>query len=368
MSILVAFFAHKGASFTEFLWVQSIYALALLVLDVPAGYLSDRFSRKKVLISGATIMLLGHLTLLLSYGFLQLMSAGIILAIGGSLVSGSGSAMLYDGLLLEGKEDLYNKYEGRMQSWMAYGLATAGLVGSFLYPIHPDLPQLLSCILKIGAIITAFMLVEPPIHKSHKPESPIKEMRSLIHYALRGHEEIPWLIFYSSIICGGTMLGTWLTQPYWEAAGIPIWLFGVLFFITQAVRGICLAKASLVFSYIKPKTLGISLLIALCSGFFLQGVFVHPVGIILTLLPGIIFGFAHIMIISMINQRVESRMRATILSTESMMWRLVFAVAAPIVGWFHHLYGLSATFYASGILWLIMGALPVYILHKKSIL
>ena len=100
----------------------------------------------------------------------------------------------------------------------------------------------------------------------------------------------------------------------------------------------------------------------------MQGIINHPVGIILTLFPAVIYGFCHIMILGLINKRVESRMRATVLSTESVMWRLVFAIAAPFIGYFHDMYGLSNAFLASGIFWLIIAIPPLYMLHRKAIL
>lgn len=367
MSILVAFFEYKQVVFQEFLWIQSIFSLALLLLEVPSGYLSDRFSRKTVLIYGALLIFLGNLGILLGYGFWQLAASEIVMAAGRSLISGTSSAMLYDGLLAEGKEASYSHEEGTIKSWMAYALAGAGLAGGFLYTLHPELPQALTCAMLFCSVFFALRLVEAPIHEAHPPESPIREMRRFVHYALRGHAELPVLIFYSGLICGGTMLGTWLTQPYWQAVGMPIWSFGVLFFLMQAIRGGCLARATSLLLRVDRRKVAFVLMAALCCGFFLQAVVTHPAGIILTAFPAAIYGFSHILILGQINQRVESRMRATVLSIESLMWRMVFALMAPIIGFVQETAGLQSAFAACGVTWLALGLPLCRAMWKKAL-
>lgn len=368
MSILVVFFAYKGVTFSEFLFIQAIFSFALFLLEVPSGYLSDRFSRKAMLVAGALTIFIGHFLLLMGYGFWQLTGAEVVLAAGRSLISGTSSAMLYDGLLSIGKEDVYRREEGQMKSWSAYSLAIAGFAGSLLYPIHPNFPQLATCIMMLFAAWFAYRLVEPTVHKFHARESALKEMRAFAHYALRGHEELPWIIFYSGMICGGTMLSTWLTQPYWEAIGIPIWFFGTLFFLQQIVRGYSLAKADVIIRYVGIQKLIPSLLLLLSAGFILQGLINYSFGVLFTFFPAFIFGFAHILALDLINNRVESSMRATVLSVESMFWRLVFGITAPLISFVHSSYNLAAAFLVSGVVWMIVGTIPMYLLWKKKVL
>ncbi len=46
MSIMTPFYHSIGLSQLEISWTQIIFTLVMLVLDLPLGYVADRFSRK----------------------------------------------------------------------------------------------------------------------------------------------------------------------------------------------------------------------------------------------------------------------------------------------------------------------------------
>ncbi len=364
-SVLVAYFQFKNVSLSAFLIMQAIFSLSMVIFEVPSGYLSDRFSRRGVLLGGVALLLVANFVLLFSSHSFSL-TAGLILMAGGrSLISGTASALLYDTMLSCNLLDDYVVEEGRMKSWTAYSFSASGLTGSLLFSIYPDFPQALTCVTMAVALWFALQLKEPPQHKPTQQPSPLREMASFVRYCLVGHEELPWLIAYSGLICSGTLMGFWLMQPYWESMGIHLAFFGILFFATQTARGFSLARSSSLIRRVNSRKLAIGLFLLLCLGFSLQSVFDHPLAAVLTLLPAIIYGVCHVMILDLINKRVESHMRATVLSVESLAWRLGFAVAAHVVGFCIDAYSLPFTFLLCAVTWLLLGVYPLYQLCFK---
>ena len=120
MPIVVPFYESNGLSMKDIMVLQGVYSVAIVILEVPSGYLADVIGRRKTLILGAVFGTFGFATYSFSYGFVGFLVAEIILGIGQSCISGADSAMLYDSLLEKGMEKKYTRYEGRITSLGRY--------------------------------------------------------------------------------------------------------------------------------------------------------------------------------------------------------------------------------------------------------
>ena len=89
MPIAVPFFQSKGLSMQEVFSLQAVFALIVLIAEVPSGYVADLVGRKLTLVLGAVFCGIGHTLLLLADGFWGLPLFEAMLAIGSSLISGS---------------------------------------------------------------------------------------------------------------------------------------------------------------------------------------------------------------------------------------------------------------------------------------
>jgi MFS family permease len=104
MPIVVPFYVSNGLTMKDIMVLQAIYSIAIVILEIPSGYLADVIGRRKTLILGAVFGTIGFATYSFSYGFLGFLIAEVILGIGQSCISGADSAMLYDSLLERGEE------------------------------------------------------------------------------------------------------------------------------------------------------------------------------------------------------------------------------------------------------------------------
>ena len=94
--VLVPFFAHYGQDIQEIFLLESLYALTILLMVVPSGYLADRFGRVVVLRVGGVLWAAAWLLLLAVEGFSGLAVFNVLAGLGGSLLSGADLALLYD--------------------------------------------------------------------------------------------------------------------------------------------------------------------------------------------------------------------------------------------------------------------------------
>ena len=93
--VLVPFFAHYGQDIQEIFLLESLYALTILLMVVPSGYLADRFGRVVVLRVGGVLWAAAWLLLAVE-GFSGLAVFNVLAGLGGSLPSGADLALLYD--------------------------------------------------------------------------------------------------------------------------------------------------------------------------------------------------------------------------------------------------------------------------------
>lgn len=140
----------------------SIYALTTLLVNVPTGYLADRWTRKATISTGATVLAAGALTYALFPGFPGAVAATMLEAIGYAVISGAAEALIHDTLVAQGKAHEYTKTLGHAQSFGLIGnVVLVGLV-PLTYAINPRLPFFIGATLSATFVYLASTLVEPP--------------------------------------------------------------------------------------------------------------------------------------------------------------------------------------------------------------
>jgi len=104
-----------------------------VLLDYPAGYVSDRLGYRIALNIASLFGIVGWGIYTVAATFTHVMAAEIMLGISLSFISGSDSALLYETLRAEGKERLYARFEGRMNGFAQSGEALGALGAGVIY-------------------------------------------------------------------------------------------------------------------------------------------------------------------------------------------------------------------------------------------
>lgn len=161
MPIIVLFFEESGLNLTQILILPAIYSFTIALLEIPSGFFSDSFGRKNSIILSTIFYSLGYLLFSFSSDYNVFIVAEILLGIGGSLISGTDSAILYDTLIELDDLNQYSKIEGKSYAIGNFSEAIAAILSSFLVVISLYLPVYLHTLLLLLSIPIAFTLVEP---------------------------------------------------------------------------------------------------------------------------------------------------------------------------------------------------------------
>lgn len=117
------------------LQLDAIYYLAVVILEVPSGYFSDRIGRRVTLVIGAGAMAAGYALFLLGgASFMLFAAAQVAKAVGYAFLSGTTTSFHYDTLAALGRTDEFGDREARLARngfrGAAVGAVAGGAVGS----------------------------------------------------------------------------------------------------------------------------------------------------------------------------------------------------------------------------------------------
>lgn len=348
MPIIVLFYQENGLSLKDVLTLQAIYSIAIIVLEIPSGYLADIWGRKNTMILGAILGTLGFGIYSLSYGFWGFLIAELTLGTAQSFISGSDSALLYDTLKSKNKEDQYIKYEGRVLALGNFAETIAAVAGGFIAHISLRSTFYAQTAVTFIAIPAAIALIEP--QKTHEiVKTGFKHILKVVKFSLFESKELALNILLSSIIGCATLTMAWFLQAYLaQIQNFTEYQIGIAWSVVNLTVGI-----STFFAYRIEKRLGVKttvlLIIFIISGSYVYLGYDESIAAFVIILSFYFTrGLATPVLKDYINRFCEPSVRATILSVRNFVIRLFFSGFGPFVGWYADLYSLKQAFVLSG--------------------
>lgn len=359
MPIVVPFYESNGLGMKDIMILQAIYSVAIVVLEVPSGYLADVIGRRKTLILGAAFGTVGFTTYSLSHGFIGFLIAEVILGIGQSCISGADSAMMYDSLLEKGEEKKYTRFEGRITSLGNIAEALAGILGGLLATITLRVPYIAQSFVAFIALPAAITLVEPA-RKVPLIKAGMAEILRIARFAVIEDRPLRRNIFFSAVTGTATLTMAWFAQPFFEYAKIDLAWFGLLWTalnLTVAVTSYTAHRIETRLGYRWSVAL-IALLIP--AGYLVLSGFHMPVGIAVLFAFYLVRGFATPVLKDYINRVTGSNIRATVLSVRNFIIRLLFALTGPLLGWIKDVYSLPQALALAGVIFMIFSLITAF--------
>lgn len=145
-----------------------------------------------------------------------------------------------------------------------------------------------------------------------------------------------------------TFYVVWLIQPYWEAYGVPLALFGVLWAAKNFVVAIAARFCAPLEEKYGPAPILVAVGVLPVIGYFGMAMNGGLMGILLAFSFYISRGFHQVILTDAFNKRVPSEFRATANSLTGFLFRLTFIVTGPLVGYLYEWQGMMVTLYVLG--------------------
>ncbi len=359
--VLIPYYRANGLSPASVFTIQAAYTLAVLLLEIPSGYLADVVGRRRTLILAAVIFPAGLVLYALGRSFAAFITAEVVLAVGNSFRSGCDSALLYDSLAEMGRTEDYKKFEGRSFLSGRIGSASASILGGALAAIAIRLPFWTNAVTALFMLPLALSLTEP-LRTRPAWKNPLAEILRISRWTF-AHPQVRFFILFSALVLSTGLVGLWASFLLYSDLGIPVAWFGVMFAGFQLASALASSRAHAVERVLGPegasesgpgmrkrpgpegasesgpgmrKRPGLrrSLLILPAAGLFfvLLGLVRSAAALPLVFAGAALWGFGHPLLMDGINRLIPSETRATVLSVGNMTVCMMFVVLSPLFG------------------------------------
>lgn len=340
---------NLGLGSTELFILQAVYAIAVVLFEIPTGFFGDKYGRKISMTIGGISYVLAYLVYFFASWFWWFLWGEIIIAFAASCISGCDKAMLYDSLIELKKEGNYKKFSWIMSSLSSFAEATGAIISGIVASYWLQLPFLMDASMLFLWFRIILTLKEPPIERFDHHEASRKQLKQVYHYIIHGHDFLWRLLLLGGFMSATSLSLVRVTQPYMQHIGLSVLWIG----ITRSVLNLLVALFHLIAhryeARLWPKKTFLSLIT-------LRSITIMIAGFLWNIWWLICFGiFAFVragqrtVIEDMMQTAVISKMRATIASAQSMFFRFSFVLLWPILGRITDRRGIQDALYIFGI-------------------
>lgn len=345
--ILVIFLQDNGLSLQQVFILQATWSVIQIILEVPSGYVSDKWGRKPTIIVGTLCKVLGIFAYCLGTNFLDFAVAVTMLAIGSSFFSGTMEALTYDTLLELDETDKYRKVSGTQYFYQFGSEALGGLLGGVLAVSSLRTPFWATFIFFSIAPLIACTLREPKRYKLQEKRH-LRAMYDICVNTIVRSAPLRSVILLHSVIITIAFTLYWFTQPYQVMVGLPLAMFGVMHTLIVGVHALSSKWAHTLERWVDDRMLltGIAVTIVLC--FFAIASISTLWGLAFFVVARAAWGLLNPVTSETINRMTTSEIRATVLSLRSLFFRILFTLIAPFVGYAADVFSLKQAILLTG--------------------
>ncbi|MFA6518130.1 MAG: MFS transporter [Candidatus Shapirobacteria bacterium] len=325
------FYWGKFGSYQSVGLVFSVLTAIWVILEIPTGLFADRFGRRKSTVLGAGIMAVGAVVVAGAQNMAWLAVGGLMENVGRAFISGAIDALVYEDIKAGGGD--YDKLYGKVAAAKVRGqiaiYSLSVVTGGFLFSVYFRLAHILQAIVIAAAFLASRQLkeVETKLSSGERIDY-VAGFKQLATKKMRGYL-LPLLgtailvYFYD---WGLSKPNIALKFGYgYEAQGV---IFGMMAVINVILLGQFGRWREKVGDY--WNTYMTNFLVAGCL--VMVGVVTGYIGIILVLLMELATAWGATIQTTVINRHIDSKYRATTLSTLEFVTKIPFILTTTMVG------------------------------------
>ena len=325
------FLESRGLSLTDIFMLESVLVASILVAEIPAGIIGDRFDRRRLVGAGFVFNAIAEILFATGTNFsiyaLSFVMSGLSIA----MLTGVQDAYIYDSLGDDADAKAVGAW-GHLSALMLTAGVTGSVVGSALGSVDISLPALLSAAMAVvAAVCVAFLPQQNPKTHDKHPETSWVSLKIGVKLLFTSPLLLYVAVGSSASFALFNAVYT-LNQPLFAAQDVPIATWGVIAGVGQLLAAGHNYAAGRIEKRVGRKT---ALLLAMgygAAGFCLMAV-PHVLAVVSGFLLVVVGIHARGPITSAVtNKLIPAHRRATVLNVASSVGSLVGIVVNPLVG------------------------------------
>lgn len=223
MPIMVPFYHSIGMDQGQIGLSQSIFTAAVLILNIPTGWIADRFNRKWSNAAGDLGCVLAILFYAQATCFGDVIIAEIAFGIAAAFSQGADSALLRAYThLIDPSSALFHRQNAMLATWQPIAQVIALIIGGVVGATDLRLAIAISAIpYAIGCVISFFIKEEGErLVSQHR--NPLRDMARVTRESVGTDPHLRWLIISYAIGREVTHVMIWALTPLLLLAGVPL--------------------------------------------------------------------------------------------------------------------------------------------------
>ncbi|TAH32557.1 MFS transporter [Candidatus Saccharibacteria bacterium] len=253
-------------SLEEIALIASITSVVSFILQMPGGYLADKWGNKNAVVFGSAIATFSPLFYIFMPNFWGGLFASLLFFGGYTFQSGAIEAFIHDTLKALGREKEYSKVLGRAQTYGLLGNVVLMVAVPATYAINTSLPFILGTIsLLIMTVLVASFKVPRKESDAAAPKNPVNAVRSIVT------PQNVILFLFAGAMSGAITQGTGFQELLFQDIGVPVTWFGFILAIGSLV-GALLGWYIHILDRLKPLSFYFLDLAIIASGFIAAGI------------------------------------------------------------------------------------------------
>ena len=356
--IWMLFLSYRGLGLVQIGLVESVFQLSQLLFGIPAGAIGDILGRKTSIMLSIVTKVLSYILILVSGDFTGYAASFVFGAASLVFYNSASESITYESCRITGKSADYKRIYGNILALAFICTALGIAVGGFIANTRFEYVYYASLIIMLLAIVPALFFSETrglAVNGSTESKPGLVKLLSGSIKEVANHPLIVYLLVLYTSITLVDMTIYMYCQKYFQGMGVPIYFIGIILAVDSVFAALGARFASVLARFpTKDVLVLIPLMIfgsyAMLSS--LDAVFAIPFLFLAT-----IFVVAYWPILSdLINSRVPTQNRATVLSFKSQLTGASVMIVFPLVGYFAERTSLSIAF-----LWLLAFMVPLVI-------
>lgn len=162
----------------------ALWTISQFIWEVPSGYISDRFGKKKVFYLAQIARIAGFLIIALPQTITSYYIGIFLFGTAMAFISGSDRALLHDTLAELKQQHKYKKLAGKMGGLSILGMMISGFLALGVAKLGYRYGYLLSIIPQLLLIIVVRLMYEPKSHSKELLHNPAADMLKAIRSSL----------------------------------------------------------------------------------------------------------------------------------------------------------------------------------------
>lgn len=374
-AVWVVFLISRGFSLWQVGLAEGIFHIVSLIGEIPSGMVADLIGRRRSLAIAGLCGLISALLMAFSTTFFGVCLSMVFSSLSCNFISGSDEAILYDSLLLCGKQDRYIPISASYNKIQTLGNLlsnAASLLASVLSYVGFYLLDAAICLVRI---VTALSLTEPTVTETQRTrqENPFSDLKqrftehvSIAVTFLRSHPDAARLMLADGFVTLPSYLTIMFLQQRLSELGVAtMWLGLPIMCISLAgMAGLSIGEKLRISAIRTLYTVS-----ALLVGSGVIGASALPVipAIFSAMVAAAAMNIWMLHLQNHLNTLYPSDQRATLVSVNMMAYSVLMVAASPLIGLLGDISGSAgAGLFGLGGLILLSGMISALRSHKQS--